>query len=51
MRLCGLRGLQRGFPLERVMRDALTSQVMAPGEDFAKVDQGGILVDSMYNAS
>ena len=40
MRICGLRALQRGFPLERLMRDALTSQPMAPSEDACKVDHG-----------
>jgi alkylation response protein AidB-like acyl-CoA dehydrogenase len=40
LRVCGLRGLMRGHPLERHMRDALTAQVMAPGEDLVKVRLG-----------
>lgn len=37
MRLCGVTALRAGkMPLERHMRDALTSQVMAPSEDATK---------------
>jgi len=36
LRLCGVTGLRAGSPLERHMRDALTSQVMAPSEDATK---------------
>ena len=37
MRVCGVAGLRRGHPLERHMRDGLTAQVMAPGEDVSKL--------------
>ncbi|MDB4953092.1 MAG: acyl-CoA dehydrogenase domain protein [Myxococcales bacterium] len=41
MRVCGARALQRGgLPLERLMRDALTAQVMGPTEDALKVRYG-----------
>ncbi|HEX6782306.1 MAG TPA: acyl-CoA dehydrogenase family protein [Solirubrobacterales bacterium] len=37
LRLCGVTALRAGkLPLERHMRDALTSQVMAPSEDATK---------------
>ncbi|MGH2879407.1 MAG: acyl-CoA dehydrogenase family protein [Solirubrobacteraceae bacterium] len=45
LRLCGVTGLRPGaLPLERHMRDALTSQVMAPSEDATKLMLGGQLV-------
>jgi alkylation response protein AidB-like acyl-CoA dehydrogenase len=45
LRLCGVTGLRPGaLPLERHMRDALTSQVMAPNEDATKLMLGGQLV-------
>ncbi|MFL5348408.1 MAG: acyl-CoA dehydrogenase family protein [Hyalangium sp.] len=38
LRVCGVSGLRAGLlPLERHMRDALTSQVMAPAEDLTKL--------------
>jgi alkylation response protein AidB-like acyl-CoA dehydrogenase len=40
MRVSGLRGMTRGSPLDRYMRDALTAQVMAPGEDLMKLSLG-----------
>jgi isovaleryl-CoA dehydrogenase len=40
MRVSGLRGMSRGSPLDRNMRDALTAQVMAPGEDLMKISLG-----------
>jgi len=41
LRLSGVTGLRRGvLPLERLMRDALTAQVMAPAEDVAKISLG-----------
>jgi alkylation response protein AidB-like acyl-CoA dehydrogenase len=40
MRICGARGLQRNLPLERLMRDALTAQVMGVTEDATKVTHG-----------
>lgn len=45
LRLCGVTGLRSGGPLalERRMRDALTSQVMAPSEDATKLMLGGQL--------
>jgi alkylation response protein AidB-like acyl-CoA dehydrogenase len=45
LRLCGVTGLRAGGPLalERHMRDALTSQVMAPSEDATKLMLGGQL--------
>ncbi len=45
LRLCGVTGLRAGGPLalERRMRDALTSQVMAPSEDATKLMLGGQL--------
>jgi acyl-CoA dehydrogenase len=45
LRLCGVTGLRAGtLSLERHMRDALTSQVMAPSEDATKLMLGGQLV-------
>lgn len=46
LRLCGVTGLRGGGPLalERHMRDALTSQVMAPSEDATKLMLGSQLV-------
>ena len=45
LRLCGVTGLRAGaLPLERHMRDALTSQVMAPSEDATKLMLGRQLV-------
>jgi alkylation response protein AidB-like acyl-CoA dehydrogenase len=45
LRLCGVTGLRAGsLPLERHMRDALTSQVMAPSEDATKLMLGKQLV-------
>jgi alkylation response protein AidB-like acyl-CoA dehydrogenase len=45
LRLCGVSGLRATGPLalERRMRDALTSQVMAPSEDATKLMLGGQL--------
>jgi alkylation response protein AidB-like acyl-CoA dehydrogenase len=45
LRLCGVTGLRSSGPLalERRMRDALTSQVMAPSEDATKLMLGGQL--------
>lgn len=44
LRVCGVNGLRKGYlPLERLMRDALTSQVMAPGEDRSKLILGKFL--------
>ena len=41
LRLTGVTGLRKGLlPLERYMRDALTSQVMAQAEDLAKISLG-----------
>jgi alkylation response protein AidB-like acyl-CoA dehydrogenase len=41
LRLCGVTGLRGGgLPLERHLRDALTSQVMAPSEDATKLMLG-----------
>jgi acyl-CoA dehydrogenase len=45
LRLCGVTGLRAGLlNLERHMRDALTSQVMAPSEDATKLMLGRQLV-------
>jgi alkylation response protein AidB-like acyl-CoA dehydrogenase len=45
LRLCGVTALRTGrLPLERHMRDALTSQVMSPGEDVTKHQLGALLV-------
>jgi alkylation response protein AidB-like acyl-CoA dehydrogenase len=46
LRLCGVTGLRATGPLalERRMRDALTSQVMAPSEDATKLMLGEQLV-------
>jgi alkylation response protein AidB-like acyl-CoA dehydrogenase len=47
LRLCGVSGLRAGsLPLERHMRDALTSQVMAPSEDATKLMLGQQLVSA-----
>jgi alkylation response protein AidB-like acyl-CoA dehydrogenase len=45
LRLCGVTGLRGGgtLALERHMRDALTSQVMAPSEDATKLMLGSQL--------
>jgi alkylation response protein AidB-like acyl-CoA dehydrogenase len=44
LRLCGVTGLRAGIlTLERHMRDALTSQVMAPSEDATKLMLGAQL--------
>ncbi|HTB70837.1 MAG TPA: acyl-CoA dehydrogenase family protein [Solirubrobacteraceae bacterium] len=45
LRVCGVTGLRATGPLalERRMRDALTSQVMAPSEDATKLMLGGQL--------
>jgi alkylation response protein AidB-like acyl-CoA dehydrogenase len=44
LRLCGVTGLRAGtLTLERHMRDALTSQVMAPSEDATKLMLGAQL--------
>jgi len=41
LRVCGVAGMRRGLlSLERNMRDALTSQVMAPSEDVTKLMLG-----------
>jgi alkylation response protein AidB-like acyl-CoA dehydrogenase len=41
LRVCGVTGMRRGLlSLERNMRDALTSQVMAPSEDVTKLMLG-----------
>jgi alkylation response protein AidB-like acyl-CoA dehydrogenase len=46
LRLCGVTGLRPGaLPLERHMRDALTSQVMAPSEDATKLMLGKQLAE------
>jgi alkylation response protein AidB-like acyl-CoA dehydrogenase len=46
LRLCGVTALRAGkLPLERHMRDALTSQVMAPSEDATKQMLGAQLAD------
>lgn len=46
LRLCGVTGLRAGaLPLERHMRDALTSQVMAPSEDATKLMLGKQLAE------
>jgi alkylation response protein AidB-like acyl-CoA dehydrogenase len=51
LRLCGVTGLRAGtLPLERHMRDALTSQVMAPSEDATKLMLGGQLVGGLGDA-
>jgi alkylation response protein AidB-like acyl-CoA dehydrogenase len=49
LRLCGVTGLRAGgtLALERHMRDALTSQVMAPSEDATKLMLGRQLVDGV----
>jgi acyl-CoA dehydrogenase len=48
LRLCGVTGLRSGtLSLERHMRDALTSQVMAPSEDATKLLLGGQLVGTV----
>jgi alkylation response protein AidB-like acyl-CoA dehydrogenase len=47
LRLCGVTGLRAGtLPLERHMRDALTSQVMAPSEDATKLMLGAQLANA-----
>lgn len=51
LRLCGVAGLRAGnLPLERHMRDALTSQVMAPSEDVTKQRLGAQLAASAAKA-
>jgi alkylation response protein AidB-like acyl-CoA dehydrogenase len=46
LRLCGVAALRAGkLPLERNMRDALTSQVMAPSEDATKHQLGAQLAE------
>jgi acyl-CoA dehydrogenase len=49
LRLCGVTGLRAQGPLalERHMRDALTSQVMAPSEDATKLMLGGQLASAV----
>lgn len=47
LRLCGVTGLRAGgLTLERNMRDALTSQVMAPSEDATKLMLGAQLAQA-----